>query len=114
MIVIDAPPPATEAEAVQRRQVLSLLSTVHLVHEVDNLDGFRAWVDENLREMEEAGFGRYLQRVILIGPLDGAVCKAIARRMHPGGTFRVLPVPETWEWLWAERDKLLKAARRVG
>lgn len=114
MIVIDAPQATDAGEQRERRQVLALLSTVHLIHEVDSLDEFRAWLDRNLQEMKEAGFEPYLQRVILIGPLDGAVCKAIARRMAPGGSFCVLPIPTTWGWLWAEREKLLAAARRVG
>ncbi|KKN15316.1 hypothetical protein LCGC14_0987150 [marine sediment metagenome] len=114
MIVVDSPRPANAVEEQHRRQVLSLLSTVHLLHEVDSLDQFTAWLDKNLDELEQAGFGRYLKRVILIGPLDGDVCHAIKARIGPGSSFRVLPVPQTWAWLWQERDKLLDGARRAG
>ncbi|KKL64682.1 hypothetical protein LCGC14_2162530 [marine sediment metagenome] len=114
MIVVDSPPPANAIEAQHRRQILSLLSTAHLVHEVDSVETFTTWVDDNLRQLEEAGFGHYLKRVILIGPLDGEVCQAIQARTGPGSVFRVLPVPQTWAWLWQERDKVLDGARRAG
>lgn len=114
MIVVDSPRPANAPEALCRAHVLGLLSTAHLVHEVDSLEEFTTWLDENLRQMEEAGFGHYLKRVILIGPLDGEVCHAIKARIGPGSVFRVLPVPRTWAWLWQERDKLLDGARRAG
>ncbi len=114
MIVVDDSRPTDEREALCRAHLLGLLSTVHLVHEVDSLEEFTTWVDKNLDEMEQAGFGRYLKRVILIGPLDGEVCDAIKARIGPGSVLRVLPVPQTWAWLWQERDKLLDGAKRAG
>lgn len=113
MIVVHAPA-GNEIEQLHRRQVLGLLSTVHMVYEVESVDTFRVWVDKNLEEMAAAGFGRYLQRVIFIGPLGGVVCEMLKERIAPSCSFRVLPIPETWAWLWTERDKLLEAARRVG
>lgn len=114
MIIIDSPPSADPVDQLQRRRLLSLLSTMHLIYEVDSVDEFRAWLDQNLKEMEAAGFAPYLRRVILIGRFDGEACTLIRERIAPGSNFKALPVPETWAWLWQHRDEILEVARKVG
>lgn len=93
---------------------MAALSTMHLIYEVDSVEEFRAWLDKNLGELEDAGFARYLRRVILIGPADGAVCAVLKQNIAPGSSFKILPVPAAWAWLWSQRDHLLDVARRVG
>ena len=114
MIIVDAPLSLDLIEQQQRRRLLGVLSSVHLVYEVESVAEFRAWVDQNLKEMEEAGFAPYLRRVILIGRFDGEVCKLIRERIAPGSSFKALPVPETWAWLWEHRQQILDVARKAG
>lgn len=108
MIIVERAPLNQEDQAL-RAEVLELLAGVHLIYEVESLDGFAEWLDDRLAELESAGFAPLLRRVILIGELGGPVCQMITDHLMPGLSCRVLPQPTAWREVWKRRGDIALA-----
>jgi hypothetical protein len=97
--------------ARMRAAVMECLPNLgHSIHTFSSADALAEYLEAGLDQMEVAGFGRGLRRVVLIHKTLAPV-EAVAKRMAPGHEFVAWPEPDCWIDLYQNIADLRTRAR---
>jgi hypothetical protein len=84
----------------------------HSIHTFSSADALAEYLEDGLDQMEAAGFGRGLRRVVLIHKTMAPV-EVVAKRMAPGHEFVAWPEPDVWIDLYQKIADLRTRARKA-
>jgi hypothetical protein len=95
----------------ERLACLECLAEEHKLVCYSSVEAMEAILEQGLDQLEAAGHGRFLRRVVLIAR-DRRAVAAVARRMGPGMEFIAWPSPLAWKKLYEQIEALRARARK--